>query len=529
MMIISACSFNNKDKKPLTRADYAPIKLAYVDFKIPKRNINFWSNKVGNYNFELFGCTRRDGKDIVLDTGRVMQRQMSFFNNFFEGLNNYYSVIVDPKNPYFIYSDTYNEPEYLVIAEITDLFLNVCDHYDWRIRDYKNLRSGSSEIEVTWKITDLTRRHIFWQASSKGYAEIDDPIVNGETRLVEKAFAASLERARHLAGFAETLAHRRSKNELNAEKTMLADLEYPYFKHYGSSQTLSQDDLALKETGTEQEKQAEQDGDKSIKTAEIGKVTENDANALGGTIIGQLPKKLLSQLNVTNKNDWLNITPDDLAKQGYKADDGWIGVVDNSGIITIKKQPAFSEMNPYILYRIRTGIVSVENKEKKLASGLLISPEIILTSDNVALSSPELNITTINNFTYTANPIRRNPLRGVALLKQKATEYYPLPLRLTLPEVGEEVFFALGAPTYETGEGFLDDKGIVTGYRYLEDGTLIMTNTYVQEKTLGGALIDKFGNILGMAKGGLKDPLEDKDYFIPVSDALEKLGVVIKE
>lgn len=499
VFIIFACSH----QRILSRSDYAPIKLGYVDFKISKgRNVNYWGDKIGNYNFRLFGCTRKNGSEIILNTGRVMQRNLRFFNNFFEGLNNYYSVIVSPDNPYFIYSDFYKSPEYLIIAEITGLFMNVCDHYDWRTHLYPNLRSGSSEIEVLWKVTDLTRRNLFWHGISKGYATIDDPIINGEARLVEKAFADAVERMRHLPGFNETIAQRRPQHQLTAEREILALFERQSIKSY--DQPVESSTPAV---------------DLTPKEVPIEEVTSE--------LLKEPTQKAIDLKDEQDK--WLDLTVDDLAQKEFKADDGWIGDANYQGLITIKKQTPFEQMTPYVMYRLRTGVVSVENNTKNLASGLLISPELILTTDNIVLKNPTLKITTINDYIYSAQTIRRNPFRNAALLTQEPTGFYPLPLRLDLPEIGEEVFFALGAPTYETGEGFLDDKGIVTGYRYLESGTEILTNTYVQAKTLGGALIDKFGNILGMAKDGIKLANDEQDTFIPIASALEKLGVEIEK
>ena len=130
----------------------APIKLEYVDFKINRnRTAEEWGKDIGQYNFKLFGCKRAE-KNVVLNEGRAMRRDMKFDNVFFEELNELFPVIVRKDNPYFPYSISAERPDllpgYVITAEIKDLFINVCDQYDWRTRTYSQLRSGSSEIQV---------------------------------------------------------------------------------------------------------------------------------------------------------------------------------------------------------------------------------------------------------------------------------------------------------------------------------------------------------------------------------------------
>ena len=77
------------------------------------------------------------------------------------------------------------------------------------------------------------------------------------------------------------------------------------------------------------------------------------------------------------------------------------------------------------------------------------------------------------------------------------------------------------------GEGYLDNEGKVIGYRWSESGdTEIIVDTFVQTVTLGGALIDKHGNIVGMAHKSKKSD-ENPDLFIPIETALKALGLEI--
>ena len=186
-------------------AKLAPIKLEYVDFKIDRaRTAEDWGKDIGKYNFKLFGCKRAD-KKIVLNQGRAMRRDMKFGDVFFEEMNELFPVVVAKDSPYYPYSVGDVPPGYLITAEIKDLYINVCDHYDWRTRVYSQLRSGSAEIKVLWRVITPYNRKLYWEDTTHGYARIEDPIRNGEVRLAEKAFADALVRLIGMPGFLETM------------------------------------------------------------------------------------------------------------------------------------------------------------------------------------------------------------------------------------------------------------------------------------------------------------------------------------
>lgn len=189
-------------------AKLAPIKLEYVDFKIDRaRTAEEWGKDIGRYNFKLFGCKRAD-KKLVLNQGRAMRRDMKFGDVFFEEMNELFPVVVAKDSPYYPYSVGDVPPGYLITAEIKDLYINVCDHYDWRTRVYSQLRSGTAEIKVLWRVITPYNRKLYWEDSTHGYARIEDPIRNGEVRLAEKAFADALVRLIGMPGFLETMRNK---------------------------------------------------------------------------------------------------------------------------------------------------------------------------------------------------------------------------------------------------------------------------------------------------------------------------------
>lgn len=209
----------------------ASIKLEYVDFKIDRgRSPAETGRDIGKYNFKLFGCKRAD-KKLVLDEGRAMRRDMKFGNVFFEEMNEIFPVVVNKDNPYFPYSIGDVIPGYVITAEIKDLYVNVCDHYDWRTRKYSQLRSGSAEIKVLWRVMTPFNRKLHWEDTTYGYATIEDPIRNGEVRLVEKAFADALTRIIGMPGFMETVRRVPSESDMNKAKKDFEAMAYFHVKN----------------------------------------------------------------------------------------------------------------------------------------------------------------------------------------------------------------------------------------------------------------------------------------------------------
>lgn len=216
-------------------ARLAPIKLEYVDFKINRnRTADEWGKDIGRYNFKLFGCKRAE-KNIVLNEGRAMRRDMKFDNVFFEEMNELFPVIVRKDNPYYPYSISAERPDllpgYVITAEIKDLFINVCDQYDWRTRTYSHLRSGSAEIQVLWRVMTPFNRKLYWEDVTRGYAEIQTPVRDGEIRLIEKAFADALVRVIGMPGFMQTMRNVPNPRDLEKAKAEFEALAYEHKKY----------------------------------------------------------------------------------------------------------------------------------------------------------------------------------------------------------------------------------------------------------------------------------------------------------
>lgn len=206
------------------RNAYAPIKLENVDFRIKKsRKYDDFDTKLGDYHFRIFGC-RRETKNAFLNQGRSMQKDMHFFDVFYETLNDYYPVVVEPANVYYPDSDKV-QPEYLITAEITDYFMNICDEFDWEQAKNKKLRNGSSEMTVVWRIMNLAKDQVYCRGTTTGYGQVMDGEPNGETLLVERAFEDALTKLPEISCMNSILSKRLSPEEINAQLARLYKYE----------------------------------------------------------------------------------------------------------------------------------------------------------------------------------------------------------------------------------------------------------------------------------------------------------------
>lgn len=207
-----------------SRDQYAPVKLEYVDFRIPKATqYEQYTNKLGNYRFRIFGCRRFD-KEVFLNQGRAMQKDMKFFDIFYETMNDYYPVVVEKNNPYYMYSDK-AQAEYVLTAEINDYFMNVCDEFDWNDVKKKDLRTGTSEMTVTWRLMDLTKSHVYCKGTTTGYGEMKDGEYKGEVLLVERAFADALSKLPQIECYNTELSKRVKPEVLQAQLAQLKEQE----------------------------------------------------------------------------------------------------------------------------------------------------------------------------------------------------------------------------------------------------------------------------------------------------------------
>ena len=576
-----------------SRDSFAPIKLENVDFRIKKsRKYDEFDTKLGDYRFRIFGC-RREAKNAYLNQGRTMQKDMHFFDVFYETMNDYYPVVVDPSNGYWPDSDKIKQHEYVITAEITDYFMNICDEFDWNEAKSKKLRNGASEITVVWRIMNIAKDKVYCRGSTTGYGQVMEGEPNGENLLVERAFEDALSKLPEISCVNETLSQRVCQTDIDNQLAQLQRYEScntcfstqyagelqaieqmqecEYTPQYENQRELSLEPVAEFQRELSLEPVAEIQKELSLEpTAEIqkelslektGDISEIPYDSVSGGTLGRNLKiskncknadleeegcTLSSSEKLSISDDFfvdipLEISPAEasIIEEGGTSGGGSTVAINEIGESSyanidnhfcIVNNPPFEDLKPQNLYRLRASIVSVVNANGKKGAGLIIANNMVLTSaDLISKENNVYDLKTVNGKEFKASAFRVNPTKNVAvLLLDKPTEFHALPMSLDLPEVNKDILLTLGLLNFEDeGENYIDNEGRVVGYRWTEDrGAEIIVDTFIQTATLGGALIDQKGNVIGIAHESKKSD-NSPDLFIPIDTALKSLGLEI--
>ena len=579
-----------------SRDEYAPIKLENVDFRIKKnRKYDEYNTKLGDYRFRIFGC-RRETKNAYLNQGRSMQKDMHFFDVFYETMNDYYPVVVEPSNVYYPDSDKVQH-EYVITAEITDYFMNICDEFDWNEIKNKKLRNGTSEMTVIWRIMNLSKDEVYCKGTTTGYGQIMEGEPNGETLLVERAFEDALIKLPEISCVNTTLSQRLCEADLEYQLSKLhlsencddcfaseyagelkaiellqeCDEEKAVEKTIVQTTPVSCDGsacasiLAITEGGTSSSSLTESISEmvggtanstitiaEECQTADVVEECENYEEChttiepatninLADDVFVDIPLEvdtaeavdIIEEGGTTALSNVVDIAQEvtPLPQENIEIEQvGENAYANVKNAFCIINNPAFENLDPYNLYKLRSSIVSVENSKGQKGAGLVIADNMVLTSaDLITKENNRYNIETLHGKKFKASAFRINPNKNVAvLLLDTTTEYQPLPFSLKLPEFNKDILLTLGMLNFdENGENYIDNEGRVVGYRWTDDkGAEIIVDTFVQTVTLGGALIYQKGNIIGIAHKVKKDD-NTPDLFIPIETALKALGLDI--
>ncbi len=204
--------------------DLASFTLKHVDFKLgEKGEYNPYSSHVGNYRFRIFGC-RRTNKKALLNQGRLIQKDMAFYDVFKKSADKCYKIL-DVPSDVCLADENVRLPEYVLTAEITNFFMNVCDEYNWEKAKKANRRNGTAEMTVTWRLLNLSQTEVFWKGVTTGYGEVEEGIYEGEVKLAEEAFADAVRRLSSLPGFEAQLKIRPTAEEMAVERQYLVDFD----------------------------------------------------------------------------------------------------------------------------------------------------------------------------------------------------------------------------------------------------------------------------------------------------------------
>lgn len=469
--------------------DFAPVDLQYVDFRLQNgRSYGQFSDRLGKYRFRIFGC-RRDAKNVTLNQGRTLQKDMHFINIFNDITD---GCIKTAKVPADLCLNPNQElPEYVMTAEITDFFMNVCDEYNWDEAKKENRRNGTAEIKVTWRIMDLTKTNVLWKGNTIGYADVENGEYNGELMLVERAFADAVDNLRQQPGFENQLATRVNPEELATQRQMIIDYQVentPLACGYHPKSALFAPEEEI------------------VKITTVTEVVEDSAPAC--TTVDEFGNIISTGICPIDTVDENADTLIEVKKVDEDAD------VADFGKLCIKDRAPYDNFNTDELNEIKSSVVSVTNANGLNGAGILLSEQYVLTSASVIIKDNNAYEVEVNGETVKASAFRINTAKEIALLQlEKEVKYTPLAYSFEVPDTGKNII-SLGVSE--------NNKGTVTGYRYSDTiGSEIVTDTLTPK---AGSLIDNKGTVFGFAH---KQNGGEYDIFIPVETSMQSLGLEI--
>jgi len=179
-----------------------------------------------------------------------------------------------------------------------------------------------------------------------------------------------------------------------------------------------------------------------------------------------------------------------------------------------------------------TGIVLVDARHRYPASGIVYTPDLVLTADHVITREENLRVSNADNKSFSVTVAGRDSGSDLALLRLSEKSLTPVKVAKAAPKVGQLVM-ALGRPS---NEGVQASWGIITaigGPARTGRGGLL--EEYIQTETTsypgfsGGPLIDTNGEILGLNTSGLTRGMAltiPAKFAWQIADALAEHGTV---
>jgi S1-C subfamily serine protease len=192
--------------------------------------------------------------------------------------------------------------------------------------------------------------------------------------------------------------------------------------------------------------------------------------------------------------------------------------------LKLRGAKSFSEPLAKNITALRSAVVTVIG-DVGSGSGFFISGDgYLFTNQHVVGNAKFVKVKLPTGRELVGEVMRSDRLRDVALVKTESSGAQPMALRGSEPNIGEEVY-ALGSPLGDRFNTSLT-RGILSGYRTLDEKRYLQSDVAILPGNSGGPLMDAKGSVIGITVSGLgARGLAGMNFFIPINDALAKLGV----
>ena len=249
----------------------------------------------------------------------------------------------------------------------------------------------------------------------------------------------------------------------------------------------------------------------------------------GGYSDSQKPGKFEDELILALKDAVIGlIDSDDFVK--IADNNGNPVAVDNevvSEALILPKVPTSNSTDYAQIVKNSINSVVTVKTEFGHGSGFIISSDgYALTNNHVVEDAENIEVIFNNKLTLPAEIIKTDKNRDVTLLKIVGGGYNPLPLNTSdkAAEIGSEVI-AIGTPE-DIKLGQSVTKGIISGYRNLDDKNYIQTDVSINSGNSGGALLNTKGEVIGIVVAKITGSnVEGLGFAIPIDEAVKGLNI----
>lgn len=201
-------------------------------------------------------------------------------------------------------------------------------------------------------------------------------------------------------------------------------------------------------------------------------------------------------------------------------------------ISEINALTAFSESLVKVIEKAGEMTVLVNGRRRMPASGIIYTPELILTAEHVVERDEDITVTLADGTTINTTIAGRDPGNDVALLRLEKGTGTPAEKASHVAKVGQ-VVIALGRPSLEGIEASFGIVSAIGGPVHMGHGGML--ERYLRTDAIpfpgfsGGPLIDTEGKVVGLNTSGLAHGAAitlPADVVWGVAENLAKFGYI---
>lgn len=193
-------------------------------------------------------------------------------------------------------------------------------------------------------------------------------------------------------------------------------------------------------------------------------------------------------------------------------------------IVDLIDAPTSTESIKTVIDDARVSVLTIFGPKSR-GSGFIVSNDgYLMTNQHVVGDARNVSAETLTGRKIHGEVIRVNRARDVALVKLEKDQYQPLPLGTTDQVRPATEVFAIGSPKGQQ-YGQSVTRGIVSGFRSLDDKRYLQSDVAINHGSSGGPLLLANGVVIGIAVSGFDDA-QGLNFFIPIEEAISALTIL---